>query len=102
GNVVANHQEMVVTKRCPGNSGGITLRGDTGRLLRSFRRRAATAARVPVRKETPMLWALIVILVVMWFLGFVVIPVGGALIHLLLVIALIVLIYPLIPGRRSL
>jgi hypothetical protein len=49
-----------------------------------------------------MLWGLIVILVVLWLLGFVVIPVGGALIHLLLVIALIVLIYQLLTGRRSL
>jgi hypothetical protein len=49
-----------------------------------------------------MLWALIVILVVLWLLGFVVVPIGGGLIHLLLVIALIVLIYQLVTGRRSL
>jgi hypothetical protein len=49
-----------------------------------------------------MLWALLVILVVLWLLGFLVIPVGGALIHLLLVIALIVLIYQLVMGQRSL
>ena len=49
-----------------------------------------------------MLWTLIVILVVLWALGFLVIPIGGALIHLLLVIALVVLIYPLVTGRRSL
>jgi hypothetical protein len=49
-----------------------------------------------------MLWALIVILVVLWLLGFVVVPIGSGLIHLLLVIALIVLIYQLVTGRRSL
>lgn len=49
-----------------------------------------------------MLWALIVILLVLWLLGFLVVPVGGALIHLLLVIALIVLIYQLVTGRRVL
>jgi hypothetical protein len=49
-----------------------------------------------------MLWGLIVLLVILWLLGFLVFPVGGALIHLLLVIALIVLIYQLITGRRAL
>jgi hypothetical protein len=49
-----------------------------------------------------MLWALIVILVVLWLAGFLVVHVGGALIHLLLVIALIVLLYQLITGRRAL
>jgi hypothetical protein len=53
-------------------------------------------------EEKIMLWALMVILVVLWLLGFLVIPVGGALIHLLLVIALIVLIYQLVTGQRSL
>ncbi|MFN8664529.1 MAG: lmo0937 family membrane protein [Thermomicrobiales bacterium] len=52
--------------------------------------------------EVPMLWALIVILVVLWLAGFLVVHVGGALIHLLLVIALIVLLYQLITGRRAL
>jgi hypothetical protein len=47
-----------------------------------------------------MLWALLVVLLVLWLLGWLVIPVGGALIHLLLVIALIVLIYQLVTGRR--
>ncbi|MDQ2654012.1 MAG: lmo0937 family membrane protein [Chloroflexota bacterium] len=49
-----------------------------------------------------MLWALIVILVVLWLAGFLVVHVGGALIHLLLVIAVIVLLYQLITGRRAL
>jgi hypothetical protein len=47
-----------------------------------------------------MLWALIVILVVLWLLGFA-FSFGGGLIHLLLVIALIVLLFNLISGRRS-
>jgi hypothetical protein len=47
-----------------------------------------------------MLWALIVILVVLWLLGFS-LNIGGGLIHLLLVIALIVLLFNLISGRRS-
>ena len=48
-----------------------------------------------------MLWTIIVILVVLWLLGFIV-HVGGSLIHLLLVIALIVLIVNLVKGKRGL
>ena len=47
-----------------------------------------------------MLWTILVILLVLWLLGFVS-HVGGALIHLLLVIAAIVLIVNLVTGRRS-
>jgi hypothetical protein len=47
-----------------------------------------------------MLWALIVILVVLWLLGFS-LNVAGGLIHLLLVVAVIVLLFRLISGRRS-
>jgi hypothetical protein len=46
-----------------------------------------------------MLWTLIVILVVLWLLGLATNVVGG-LIHVLLVIALIVLVWQLISGRR--
>ena len=46
-----------------------------------------------------MLWTIIVILVVLWLLGFSG-HVGGGLIHLLLVIAVVVLIINLIQGRR--
>jgi hypothetical protein len=48
-----------------------------------------------------MLWTIFVILLVLWLLGFT-IHVGGGLIHLLLVIALVVLIVQLIQGRRPL
>jgi hypothetical protein len=47
-----------------------------------------------------MLWTIIAILVVLWLLGLLTNVVGG-LIHLLLVIALIVLIYNLLTGRRA-
>jgi len=47
-----------------------------------------------------MLWTLIVILVILWILGFGVFHVAGGLIHLLLVIALILLIVRLATGRR--
>ncbi|MCU1231605.1 MAG: family rane protein, partial [Acidobacteria bacterium] len=48
-----------------------------------------------------LLWLIIVILVIMWLGGFVM-HIGGGLIHLLLVIAVIVLIFQLITGRRAL
>jgi len=48
-----------------------------------------------------MLWALVVILVVLWLAGFLLAHVASPLIHLLLVIAAIVLIYQLITGRRA-
>lgn len=49
-----------------------------------------------------MLWAIILILLILWALGFLAFHVGGGLIHLLLVIAVIVLIVWLIQGRRVL
>jgi hypothetical protein len=47
-----------------------------------------------------MLWTIAVILLVLWLLGFSM-HVGGGLIHALLVIAVIVVIFNLISGRRS-
>lgn len=47
-----------------------------------------------------MLWTILVILLVLWALGFLVFHVAGGLIHLLLVIAVIVLVVRLIQGRR--
>jgi len=46
-----------------------------------------------------MLWTIAVILLILWVLGFFVVNVGGGLIHLLLVIAVIVIVYRLITGR---
>jgi len=46
-----------------------------------------------------MLWTIIVILVILWLLGFS-FHIGGGLIHILLVIAVIVLVYNLLTGRR--
>jgi hypothetical protein len=47
-----------------------------------------------------MLWTIFVILLVLWLLGFS-FHVGGGLIHILLVIAVVVLILNLIGGRRN-
>lgn len=48
-----------------------------------------------------MLWTIFVILLVLWLLGAFIVPFGGSLIHILLVIAVIVLIYNLVSGRRG-
>jgi hypothetical protein len=48
-----------------------------------------------------MLEAIIVILVVLWLLGFAVVHVGGGLIHILLVVAVIVLVIRLLRGSTS-
>jgi hypothetical protein len=47
-----------------------------------------------------MLWTIFVILLVLWLLGFS-LHVAGSLIHLLLVLAVILLIFNLISGRRA-
>ena len=47
-----------------------------------------------------MLWTIMVILVVMWLLGFS-LHIGGGLIHLLLVVALVVLVFNLVTGHRQ-
>jgi hypothetical protein len=47
-----------------------------------------------------MLWTIAVILVILWALGFLAFHVGGGLIHLLLVLAVIVIIWNLVAGRR--
>jgi hypothetical protein len=46
-----------------------------------------------------MLWSIIVILVVLWLLGFSVFHIAGGLIHILLVIAVIALVVKLVTGR---
>lgn len=48
-----------------------------------------------------MLWTILIILLVLWALGFGLGAVGN-LIHILLVIALVVLVVQLLSGRRSL
>jgi hypothetical protein len=47
-----------------------------------------------------MLWTIFVILLVLWLLGFS-FHIGGGLIHLLLVIAVVVLVFNLITSRRT-
>jgi len=46
-----------------------------------------------------MLWTIAVILLILWVLGAFIMPIGGGLVHILLVIAIIVVVYRLITGR---
>lgn len=47
-----------------------------------------------------MLWTIVAVLLVLWLLGFS-LHVGGGVIHLLLIFALVVLIFNLFTGRRG-
>lgn len=47
-----------------------------------------------------ILWAILVIVVAVWLIGFLA-DVAGNLIHFLLLVALVILVYNLITGRRS-
>jgi hypothetical protein len=47
-----------------------------------------------------LLWTILVVLVVLWLLGFVA-GIGGGLIHLLLVVAVIILVFNLLSGRST-
>lgn len=47
-----------------------------------------------------MLWTIFIVFLILWLLGFT-LHVGGGLIHILLVIAVVVLVYNLVTGRRT-
>jgi len=46
-----------------------------------------------------MLWTIVVLLLILWLLGFTM-HIAGGLIHILLVIALVVIVINLLSGRR--
>jgi fatty acid desaturase len=55
-----------------------------------------------VSKESKsMLWTIFVILLVLWLLGLVTSYTFGGFVHILLVLAVIVLVFQLISGRRA-
>ena len=51
-------------------------------------------------EEITMLWTICVVLAILWLLGFS-LHVGGGLIHLLLVVALVIMIINVVSGNRS-
>jgi hypothetical protein len=48
-----------------------------------------------------VLETIIIVLFLLWLFGAFVVPVGGAFIHILLVLAVIVLVFRLLGGRRA-
>lgn len=54
-----------------------------------------------MRYAPRMLWVIVGVLVFLWFLGFLLRAAGGF-IHLLLIVALVIVIYRLLTGRRVL
>jgi 4-hydroxybenzoate polyprenyltransferase len=58
--------------------------------------------REPTRRRTlaGILWLVLVVLIVLWLIGLVA-NIGGGLIHVLLVVAVIVLLYNLLMSRRT-
>jgi hypothetical protein len=50
-------------------------------------------------QEAVMLWTIVVLLLILWLLGFTM-HVAGGLIHILLVVALVVIVLRLLTGRR--
>jgi fatty acid desaturase len=60
-----------------------------------------TVPPAPLRSEdTPVLWTIVAILLVLWLLGLLG-SIGGGLIHILLVIALVVVVFQLLSGRST-
>lgn len=47
-----------------------------------------------------MLWTLVAVFLILWLLGFS-LSLGGSLIHLLLVVALVIVVINLLTGRRG-
>ncbi|MCM4166493.1 hypothetical protein KCTC52924_03424 [Arenibacter antarcticus] len=47
-----------------------------------------------------LVWIIVVILVIGWLVGFTVFPDVGGIIHLLLVVAVILIVYKLVTGRK--
>lgn len=49
-----------------------------------------------------LIWIIVVVLLVLWLLGAFVMPIGGGLIHILIVIALILVVWRLATGKKVL
>jgi fatty acid desaturase len=70
-------------------------------LVRELPYQVASDAQSPFSRSPKMLWTIAVILFILWLLGFVVLHVGGGLIHLLLVLAIIAVVWRLVTGRPA-
>ena len=59
-----------------------------------------SAANELRREETCMLWTVVVVLLILWLLGFTM-NVAGGIVHVLLVIALVIIVFRLLSGRKA-
>lgn len=78
---------------------GLPARNDLMGLVFLRARRRIWAAGI---LEGFMLWVIVAILVVLWLLGFLAFHIAGGLIHLLLIVAVVVVVYQIVTGRRKL
>jgi hypothetical protein len=60
-----------------------------------------TSRSTDEQRRTNMLWTIVVVLLILWLLGFS-LHIAGGLIHILLVVALVVVVINLLSGRRAL
>jgi Family of unknown function (DUF5670) len=67
----------------------------------AMREPGAGSGRGGNREVGPMLWTIAVILLVLWVLGLVSSYTAGGFVHLLLVIAVVVVVFQFLSGRRS-
>jgi hypothetical protein len=69
-------------------------------LVRACWHERCSVLKKSYKEKQIMLWTILVILLVLWLIGLLG-NVGGSLIHLLLVVAVIVLVINLVTGRRA-
>jgi len=70
-------------------------------MVRELPYRDSSDGHSSFSRSPKMLWTIAVILFILWLLGFVVLHVGGGLIHLLLVLAIIAVVWRLVTGRPA-
>lgn len=68
--------------------------------LRRTGHMGAVGGRTAVYREDFMIWAIAMVLIVLWLLGLVSAYTMGGFIHILLVVAIIMILVRLIEGRR--
>jgi hypothetical protein len=65
-----------------------------------MKRLSSAPKRVAKKEGSNMLWTIAIALIVLWLLGFFAFHIAGGLIHLLLVLAVVVVIWNFVQGRR--
>jgi uncharacterized membrane protein len=71
------------------------------RATRSILHPESSFALHHTRKDIIMLWTIAVILIILWILGLVTSYTLGGFVHILLVLAIIVILYNVISGRKG-